>query len=98
MIEKTHKQRGQAAKVTFSIPVDWVDRAASVVGDFNDWDPAATPLRKRGSVRTASVMLAAGRSYRFRYVDTDGHWYDDPEPDTMVPNGFGGADCVVDLP
>ena len=31
-------------------------KSVSVVGDFNDWDPHVNPLRKRGSVRRASVV------------------------------------------
>lgn len=97
MIEKRHRHRGSGAKVTFSIPVEWLDRDASVVGDFNDWDPTAMPLRKRGSVRTASVVLQPGRRYAFRYLDSLGRWHDDPAADDVASNETGGTDCVVDL-
>lgn len=29
----------------------------SPVGDFNDWGPMATPLRKEGNVRSATITL-----------------------------------------
>ena len=35
-------------KVTFAIPADGGHERVSVVGDFNDWDPVATPLARRG--------------------------------------------------
>lgn len=97
MIEKKVKPRGRKVKVTFSIPVEWLDRQVSVVGDFNDWVPGAKTLRRKGAVRTASVDLDAGHRYRFRYLDADGRWHDDPAADDVVPNEAGGWDCVIDL-
>ncbi len=97
MIEKHRQPRKRVVKVTFSIPIEWMDRGASVVGDFNDWDPTATPLRKRGSVRMVSVALEPGRVYAFRYLDTLGRWHDDPAADDVRPNASGGTDCVIDL-
>lgn len=97
MIEKNHKHRGRGVKVTFSIPVDWLDCNACVVGDFNEWDPTATPLRKKGGVRTASVVLHPGERHAFRYLDARGRWHDDPAADDLVPNGCGGFNGVVDL-
>ena len=103
IIQKKVKRRG--VEVTFSIPVEWLDRPVSVVGDFNDWDPTATPLHRtkkgkkgrRGQVRTATVVLEPGRSYAFRYVDDDERWFDDPDADRMVPNALGGFDGVIDV-
>ena len=97
MIEKHHKHRGRGVKVTFSIPVEWVDCAVAVVGDFNDWDPHANPLRKKGGVRQASVVVDPGRTYAFRYLDARGRWHDDPAADEVRTNTFGGTDSVIDL-
>lgn len=97
MIDKNHKHRGRGVKVTFSIPIDWLDCGASVVGDFNEWDPAANPLRKKGGIRTTSVVLEPDRSYAFRYLDIHGRWHDDPSADRTVENVFGGTDNVIDL-
>ena len=97
MIRKRPNAKAHEVKVSFSIPQEWSDGAVSVVGDFNNWDPLATPLRKRGDVRTAAVVLEAGREYRCRYLDLHGRWHDDPEADGMRPNDLGGADCVIDL-
>ena len=97
MIGKNHKHRGPNVKVTFTVPADWLDRPVCVVGDFNDWDPTATPLRKKGSARVASVVMEPGRTYSFRYLDSEGRWYDDPAADGVVLNGFGGTNSVIDL-
>jgi len=97
VIDKKFQRRGGRVKVTFSIPTQWLDRPTSVVGDFNDWDPTATPLRKKGSLRSATVVLDEGGQYAFRYLDSDGRWHDDPAADAISPNADGGTNCVVDL-
>ena len=84
-------------KVTFEIPPDGAGASVSVVGDFNGWDPAATPLARRGDKVRASVVLDAGRRYAFRYLADGGRWFNDDAADDYQPNGFGGSDSVVDL-
>ena len=60
---KRQKSKGNKVKVTFTMPLEQAPTAASVVGDFNDWDPLATPLKKRSNgTRSASVELAAGQN------------------------------------
>jgi len=97
VIEKRRGRHKSEVRVTFSIPAAWLDRQVAVVGDFNGWDPTATPMRKKGDVRTATVTLQAGRRYRFRYVDVLGRWHDDPAADDVEASGFGSTDCVIDL-
>lgn len=97
MIDRQANKRGRKVKVTFSIPREWMDQPVSVVGDFNDWDPHANPMRKRGGVRRTSIVLDAGASYRFRYLDDEGRWHDDPAADRVAANDSGGTDCIIDL-
>ncbi|MFN8050143.1 MAG: isoamylase early set domain-containing protein [Acidimicrobiales bacterium] len=97
MIKKKADRKAGSVKVTFSVPDDWSEGPVSVVGDFNDWDPLATPLRKRGDVRSASVLLEPGAEYAFRYLDTHGRWHDDPDADGCRANELGGTDCLIDL-
>jgi hypothetical protein len=91
-----HKGEGQL-KVTFDIPVDGTEPPVSVVGDFNGWNPAATPLVRRGRTLRASVVLDAGRRYAFRYLADGGRWFNDDAADDYEPNDFGGRDSVIDL-
>lgn len=100
MIRKQAKRGGGPVKLTFSIPVERVDgKKLSVVGEFNDWDPTATPLRKRGDIFFASVTVEPGRRYAFRYYrenGEDGAWFNDESADDYEPNEFGGHNCVVE--
>jgi 1,4-alpha-glucan branching enzyme len=50
----------------------------SVVGDFNDWNPFAHPLRRRANgTRSAAVTVPAGATLRFRYLGEGGIWFND---------------------
>ena len=62
MVTKKRVDGGARVKVIFTLPA--VEER--VAGDFNDWDAAATPRRKRGDTRSASVSLAAGQRHSFR--------------------------------
>lgn len=69
---------------------------AWVVGDFNDWSPSATPMRREpDGAFSVSVTLALDRSYRFRYYLGEGEWENDWAADDYVPNRFGGSDSLI---
>ena len=88
----------KTVKVTFTIPDDGIgDQAVAVVGDFNDWDPATTPLGRKGDVRSATVTLPAGGRHVFRYLTDAGVWFNDPDAHGYQANPFGGDDSVLDL-
>jgi 1,4-alpha-glucan branching enzyme len=96
MINK-QPQRGGRVKVTFTVPADEPGLEVTVVGDFNGWDPLATPLQRRGKSRTVSVTLDAGRRYAFRYRRANGECFNDEAADDYEPNEHGGYNCVIDL-
>ena len=74
---QTLKKTGET-KVTFILHTDDSRLPASVVGDFNGWDPMAHPFRKRSN-GTASVAVTVPPSahYEFRYLGDNGHWFDE---------------------
>jgi 1,4-alpha-glucan branching enzyme len=83
-----------AVRVTFVLAATDPAGAVSVVGDFNDWNPYAHPLRKRGNgIRSAVVTLAAGTTIRFRYLAEGGVWFDD---DTAL--ALDGQDATIAVP
>ncbi len=90
MITRTTNRSG--ARVTFTVAAD---AAVSVVGDFNGWDPAAHPLRKRADgMRSTTISLAPG-TYAFRYLAHGGLFFDDPDADRFDSNEHGGIDGVI---
>lgn len=78
MIKVAKPTRAGTVRVTFVLPAAEPAGAVSVVGDFNDWDPYAHPLRKRGKgARSAAVDVPAGATVHFRYLAEGGVWFDD---------------------
>jgi len=71
----------------------------SIVGDFNQWDAAATPMKRmpNSNAWTVTVSLPAGRhTYSFRAVGIDGEkWLADPNAPAAPDDGFGRASSVV---
>ena len=87
MIRRTPAEP-EALKVTFAVPADV--GPVSVVGDFNGWDPGSTPLKARSNgTRSAALTLPLGERYRFRYLASEGRFFDDESADAYEANGFG---------
>lgn len=100
MIQCVPAKDGETVKVTFTVAPDGVDRGAvSVVGDFNEWNPAADRFKARAADGTliATTSMPPGRRYRFRYLGANGNWFDDETADDYERNEMGGKDCVLDL-
>lgn len=78
---RVQKVRGTGdVKVTFVLDGTAPDGPVAVVGDFNDWSPFTHVLRKRSNgSRSASVTVPAGGEVRFRYLASDGRWFDDED-------------------
>ena len=101
MIKKTYIKTRKACKITFQIPrnelpADIQIEAVSLVGNFNDWDPAADPMtrNKKGDYKT-QLEVEPGQVIRFRYLANGKHWFNAWEADSYVPNDLGTEDCLV---
>jgi hypothetical protein len=91
MVKTTKLRRAGLIRVTVTLPAGEPGGAVSVVGDFNDWDPFAHPLRRRArGARSASVTVPPGSTLRFRYLAEGGQWFDD---ETIA--GDDGRDAVI---
>jgi 1,4-alpha-glucan branching enzyme len=78
LIKTTRPDRNDVVRVTFVLPEDEPPGAVSVVGDFNDWNPFAHPLRRRANgTRSTAVSVPASSTLRFRYLAEGGVWFDD---------------------
>lgn len=95
MITRQRMPNGHVT-VTFQIPHDTAASSA-VVGDFNGWSREVTPMHPTAAGLQATVLLAPGRSYRFRYLLDDDRWVNDWQADGYVDNDYGGSDSVLDL-
>jgi hypothetical protein len=105
---RTWRSSSPDARGAAAIPVRFVLVAPSsasrvtVVGDFNGWDAAATPLRPQtrasdGTSWAADVQVPPGRhAYAFVVVDSRGtRWVADPAAALAPDDGFGTLTSVI---
>lgn len=93
-IKKQFTKTKPVCKVTFSVEAKDAT-AASVVGDFNDWNAEAGALskQKNGTFKGAFDLPKDG-SFEFRYL-IDGTYVSEPEADTSRWNDFAGTENSV---
>lgn len=74
--------------VTFILPANIPSAPVSVVGNFNEWQPHRHPLIRRpdGTLST-TVVCPAGATLHFRYLGSDGTWFDDQDADEIHRDG-----------
>ena len=95
MIKKT-ADKNNKVKVTFSLPYSEGQAPVSVVGDFNQWDPASHKLAKRNNgTCSVSVVLEPGQRYRFRYYSEDGRWINDEAADGYEASEHASENCIL---
>lgn len=96
MLKKSYTKTGRSCRVTFKLDPEQEAKQAALVGEHNDWNPKAHPMKKlKDGSFSVTVSLEAGKEYRFRYLLDGKHWTDESEADSQVPNRFGSKDCVV---
>ncbi len=96
MIKREIIKNSDQVKLTFVLPYNGVQPRTSVVGDFNNWDPKATPLVKRGNgTASAALLLPAGQRIRFRYYTADGQWFNDEAVDMYECGEYGAENCIL---
>ncbi len=101
MLKKKYIKSRHVFKVTFELaerelPGDLEVDSVQLLGDFNNWEPGATPMKslKRGAYQ-ASLELAPEQEYQFRYLVNGMHWYNDSQADAYIPSGFGPENSVL---
>jgi 1,4-alpha-glucan branching enzyme len=73
------------------------DSAVVLVGDFNDWNPAATPLRRASDgVWSVTVPLRPGR-YRYTFIVDGTRWRRDPAAPPALEDDFGAPTSVITI-
>ena len=86
---------GDARPVRLRLAAPTSSRVA-VVGDFNDWDPAATPLRRAGDGGTwiVELRLKPGR-YHYTFLIDGRRWARDPNSPPAAESDFGAPVSVL---
>ena len=97
-IKKEYLTRKDVCKVTFRLPKVAAPgaRNVSIVGDFNEWNIYASPMKKlQGGDFTITLELKPGKEYQFRYLIDDNRWENDWNADKYVKGPFGSDNSVI---
>lgn len=81
--------------VTFEMPSDIEAQTLAVMGDFNNWDATAAPMKRRKDGWWFKTLRLAPGMYRFRYLADGQVWHNDPAADAYEPSGFGSDNCLL---
>ncbi len=95
MLKKRFFKTKSTCQVTFQLPKEVKAKEASLVGEFNDWDEGAVPLKKVKSAWKTTLQLEQGQEYQFRYLVNGTEWHNDDTADRYVPNNIDGDNSVV---
>lgn len=97
-VRKQYTNNGAVCRVTFTVPRDAAKTAQTVhvVGEFNNWNTTATPLRRSKTGEfTTTIDLKPGREYQFRYLINQTNWENDWNADKYVPTSFTSVENSV---
>lgn len=99
---KTYNRRRDICKVTLELQLEQDSdecQGVFVVGDFNDWNPEANPMKKSRKGFSATLELPAGNDYQFRYYiqhnDNNAQWANEIEADGSTPSPYCDAQNSV---
>jgi 1,4-alpha-glucan branching enzyme len=96
MLNKQYPKSKSTCKVTFTLPEIVQAETVYLVGEFNEWNESATPMKKNNKGDfTTTLELEPGREYPFRYLVNGSEWHNDWNADKYIPNPFSGDNSVV---
>ena len=94
LVPRPRGSAGGTTEVRFAMSSVEASRV-SVVGDFNDWNPSGTPLRRGGAGEwTTTLPLLPGR-YRFSFLVDGRTWVSDPRLPSAPDPDFGAPTSVL---
>lgn len=97
-ITKKYLQTKPICKVKFRVTkaMGKNSRTIHLVGDFNNWDKLANPMKKlKNNTYVIEIALNAGKEHQFKYLIDGESWANDPESDKYIANGFQGENSVI---
>jgi 1,4-alpha-glucan branching enzyme len=98
MPKKNYSKTGRVCRVTFKLPADVEAETASLVGEFNNWDPESHPMKKlKDGGFSTTISLESGNRYRYRFLLDNERWENDWTAEIYLPNQFGTEDSVIDV-
>lgn len=100
MIKKQYSKSKPVCKVTFTLTTDQVGKKADVrvLGNFNDWNwEKGLVMKAKKKDYTATIELAAGNTYEFRYLVDNENWHNDEAADDYHSTPFFSHNSILVL-
>jgi len=98
MLKKTPVKKTNKTSVLFQCEAVPEAQQVYLAGEFNDWEPERTPMKKRkDGAWTVAMRLPNKGRFEYRFVVDGEEWLADDAADDLVPNPFGGKNSVVVL-
>lgn len=98
MLKKELLKSTPAARITFNLPKKAIAGAKEVrvMGEFNNWNWETAPVMKTSKTNlTATLVLAAGKQYQFRYLADNGMWENDWAADNYIAAPYNNVENSV---
>jgi 1,4-alpha-glucan branching enzyme len=68
----------------------------SLAGDFNGWDPLATPLKRNDSgLWSTEIAITATGRLEYKFIVDGRRWLEDPSNGMKTPDNHGGLNSVL---
>ena len=99
-LKKKYLASKPECKVTFKLEKNGANdfNEVSLVGDFNNWDQSAHPMKKlKSGDFSVTLNLEKGKDYQFKYLANKTEWLNETEADSQVANEFQGQNSLVTI-
>lgn len=97
-LKKQFLKSKPVCKVTFTVDPTLVEGAkeVAVLGDFNNWDPSETSMKKgKDGSFAKTIELEVGHEYQFRYLVDGARWINDTAADKYVYSGVAAEENSI---
>ncbi len=71
-------------------------KKVSIVGNFNDWNKDASPMKLENGIWKCTLKRKPGK-HEYQFVVNDTDWIVDPKSGTSVKNKFEGMNSVIEI-
>ncbi len=71
-------------------------KKVSIVGNFNDWNKDANPMKLENGIWKCTLKLKPGK-HEYQFVVNDTDWIVDPKSGTSVKNKYEGMNSVIEI-
>ena len=97
-LKKQFLKSKPVCKVTFTLDAEVINggKEVAVLGEFNDWNPSESTMRKlKDGSFTKTIELEVGHEYQVRYLVDGKRWVNDTEADKYIYSGVAAEENSV---